>query len=94
MDNDAIQQEIMALLNQEDILSSLNTIFQKYGVLDTKNISIEFNFFEKTSSDRDCRPNSSVLPAPSPDSVFRTTAWFCPCPPNQACAPPPGKWIG
>lgn len=92
--SDAIQQEIMTFLNSEDTLNSLNNIFTKYKVLETKNISIEINFYEKTASDRNCRPDASVLPEASAASVFRTTTWFCPYPPNLPCAPAPGKMIG
>jgi hypothetical protein len=88
--NDTIKQELLEILNHPEILDRFNDLFQKYRLLENKNLTIEFKFVEEMQvrSAGVLSVENESLSASSQSVQFGST--WCPYP---ACTPPPGKFI-
>lgn len=83
----AVRKELIEVLNQKEVLLKLDKILKKYGLLENKNVTIEFKFSDKNhpqnigSSPENARSASIA-------AVSQTVAFdFC-----GTCPPPPGRF--
>lgn len=85
---EAIRQELLDILNQNEVVSKLDHVFKKYKLLETKNIKIDFKFYDKPQFQNEDFSVANIAATTSLSANLQQVSYgFCPSPP----CPPPGR---